>query len=46
MSVIYKGIIADLISGLVSTVPMAFMKFDDKFRAMTASFISRFELGL
>lgn len=45
MSVIIKGIIAGLIFGTVSIIPMAFMNFDDKFRAMTASFISRFAIG-
>jgi hypothetical protein len=45
MSVIVKGIIAGLIFGVISVIPMAFMKFDDKVSAMTASFISRFAIG-
>jgi hypothetical protein len=45
MSVVVKGIIAGLIFGIVSIIPMAFMKFDDKVSAITASFISRFAIG-
>lgn len=45
MSVILKGIIAGLIFGTVSIIPMTFMKFDDKVNAMAASFISRFAIG-
>lgn len=45
MSVILKGIIAGLIFGTVSIIPMTFMKFDDKVKAMAASFISRFAIG-
>jgi len=45
MSNITKGVIAGLILGMVSIIPMFFMKFEDKGRAITASFISRFCLG-
>ena len=45
MTNITKGIIAGLIFGLVSIIPMLFMTFEDKTRAMTASFISRFAIG-
>src|SRR5215208_6178807 len=45
MSSITKGIIAGFIFGIVSIIPMFFMKFEDKSRAMTASFISRFCIG-
>ncbi len=45
MNVITKGIIAGLIFGVVSIIPMFFMKFADKTTAMTASFISRFAIG-
>lgn len=45
MSNITKGIIAGLIFGTVSIVPMFFMTFENKTRAMTASFISRFAIG-
>ena len=45
MNNIIKGIIAGIIFGLVSIAPMFFMTFEDKTRAMTASFISRFAIG-
>jgi hypothetical protein len=45
MSNITKGIIAGIIFGIVSIIPMFFMKFEDRTRAMTASFISRFAIG-
>jgi hypothetical protein len=45
MSNITKGIIAGLIFGIVSIIPMIFMTFESKTRAMTASFISRFAIG-
>lgn len=45
MSNITKGLIAGLIFGIVSIIPMLFMTFEDKTRAMTASFISRFAIG-
>ncbi len=45
MNVITKGVIAGLIFGVVSIIPMFFMKFADKTTAMTASFISRFAIG-
>ncbi|HLX94076.1 MAG TPA: hypothetical protein VKR32_20475 [Puia sp.] len=45
MSNIGKGIIAGLILGIVSIIPMIFMQFESKSRAMTASFISRFAIG-
>ena len=45
MTNITKGLIAGIIFGIVSIIPMFFMMFDDKTRAMTASFISRFAIG-
>lgn len=45
MTNITKGIIAGVIFGIVSIIPMLFMRFDNKTRAMTASFISRFAIG-
>ena|ERR1700753_836848 len=45
MTNLTKGVIAGLIFGIVSIVPMFFMKFENKTNAMTASFISRFAIG-
>lgn len=45
MTNITKGIVAGLIFGVASIIPMMFMAFEDKLRAMTASFISRFAIG-
>ena len=45
MNIITKGIIAGIVFGVVSIIPMAFMKFADKTTAMTASFISRFAIA-
>lgn len=45
MTNITKGIIAGLIFGIVSIIPMFFMTFESKARAITASFISRFAIG-
>ena len=45
MTNITKGLIAGVIFGIVSIIPMFFMTFDDKTRAMTAAFISRFAIG-
>lgn len=45
MNNIIKGLIAGTIFGIVSIIPMFFMTFEDKPRAMTASFISRFAIG-
>ena len=45
MTNITKGILAGIIFGIVSIIPMMFMAFEDKTRAMTASFISRFAIG-
>jgi hypothetical protein len=45
MSNITKGLIAGTIFGVVSIAPMFFMSFDDKKRAIIASFISRFAIG-
>jgi hypothetical protein len=45
MTNILKGSIAGIIFGIVSIIPMIFMNFEDKTRAMTASFISRFAIG-
>jgi hypothetical protein len=45
MNNIIKGLIAGTIFGVVSIIPMFFMTFEDKAKAMTASFISRFAIG-
>ncbi|NCP61537.1 MAG: hypothetical protein GW839_14770 [Flavobacteriales bacterium] len=45
MNNIIKGLIAGTIFGIVSIIPMFFMTFEDKTRAITASFISRFAIG-
>jgi len=45
MTNITKGLIAGTIFGIVSIIPMFFMDFEDKTRAITASFISRFAIG-
>jgi hypothetical protein len=45
MSNITKGIMAGLIFGIVSIIPMLFMSFENKTLAMTASFINRFAIG-
>jgi len=45
MTNIAKGLIAGTIFGVVSIIPMFFMIFEDKTRAMTAAFISRFAIG-
>jgi hypothetical protein len=45
MNNLTKGLIAGLIFGTVSIIPMFFMNFENKTRAMTASFISRFAIG-
>jgi hypothetical protein len=45
MSTIIQGLIAGFIFGIVSIIPMFFMKFENKAAAMTASFISRFCIG-
>jgi len=45
MTNVVKGVIAGLIFGVVSIIPMFFMKFENKTNAMTASFISRFAIG-
>ena len=45
MNNIIKGVIAGIIFGIVSIIPMLFMTFENKTRAMAASFISRFAIG-
>ena len=45
MNNIIKGLIAGTIFGIVSIIPMIFMTFENKSRAMTASFIGRFDIG-
>ncbi len=45
MTNIAKGLIAGTVFGVVSIIPMLFMEFDNKTKAMTASFISRFAIG-
>lgn len=45
MTNIIKGIIAGIILGIISIIPMFFMTFENKTRAITASFINRFAIG-
>lgn len=45
MDQITKGIIAGLAFGVASIIPMFFMKFEDKKKAIIASFINRFAIG-
>jgi hypothetical protein len=45
MTNIDKGIIAGIAFGIVSIIPMFFMKFENKHTAIIASFISRFSIG-
>jgi hypothetical protein len=45
MTNIARGLIAGTLFGVVSIIPMFFMTFEDKTRAMSASFISRFAIG-
>jgi hypothetical protein len=45
MNTITAGIIAGLAFGVVSAVPMFFMSFEDKTKAILASFINRFAIG-
>lgn len=45
MNNIVKGLIAGIIFGTASIIPMFFMQFENKTRAMAASFISRFAIG-
>jgi hypothetical protein len=45
MTNIEKGVVAGLIFGVISIIPMFFMKFENKRNAIIASFISRFSIG-
>ena len=45
MTNIEKGFVAGLIFGVISIIPMFFMKFENKRNAIIASFISRFSIG-
>ena len=45
MSNIIKGLIAGTIFGIVSLIPMFFLKIDNKEKAMIASFLNRFAIG-
>ncbi len=45
MNNLVKGVIAGTVFGLVSIIPMFFMTFESKTRAISASFISRFAIG-
>lgn len=45
MSNIVKGLVVGVIFGIVSIIPMMSMSFEDKARAIAASFISRFAIG-
>jgi hypothetical protein len=45
MNNIAQGIIAGVAFGLVSAIPMFFMSFENKTKAITASFLNRFAIG-
>ena len=45
MTNIVKGVIAGTIFGIVSLIPMFFIKIDHKGKAMAASFLNRFAIG-
>jgi hypothetical protein len=45
MTNILKGVIAGTIFGIASLIPMAFLKIENKGKAMTASFLNRFAIG-
>ncbi len=45
MDNITKGIISGLAFGIASIIPMFFMEFEDKKKAILASFINRFSIG-
>jgi len=45
MENIIKGVSAGLIFGIASIIPMFFMQFEDKKKAILASFINRFAIG-
>lgn len=45
MTNITKGLIAGLAFGIASIIPMFFMEFEDKRKAIMASFINRFSIG-
>ena len=45
MDNISKGLIAGFMFGIVSIIPMFFMEFENKKKAIMASFINRFAIG-
>jgi hypothetical protein len=45
MNTILQGIIAGAIFGVASAIPMFFMSFEDKTKAILASFLNRFAIG-
>ncbi len=45
MNNITQGIIAGVIFGVASTIPMFFMSFENKTKAIIASFLNRFAIG-
>lgn len=45
MNNISKGLIAGTILGIISIIPMFFMEFEDKKKAIIASFVNRFSIG-
>src|SRR5690349_15920381 len=45
MTNVLKGVIAGTIFGVVSLIPMFFLKIDEKGKAMVASFVNRFTIG-
>jgi hypothetical protein len=46
MTNIVKGLIIVTTFGIISIIPMIFMTFEDKTRAMTGSIISRLAIGI
>lgn len=45
MNNVLKGLIAGTVLGIVSIIPMFFMEFEDKQKAIIASFVNRFSIG-
>lgn len=45
MNNLIKGFIAGTVLGIASIIPMLFMDFEDKRKAIIASFINRFSIG-
>jgi hypothetical protein len=45
MNNILQGLIAGIIFGIISVIPMLFMSFENKTVAIAASFLNRFAIG-